>query len=102
MILRRKRQRDGFGAFRKETGCHPASPQALLKCVLLRQRENFTCYFNYHPVLPGTQEPAARMPIQRTAEVRIAKLENTFLDLHWISHIFISVSFHSNNRNVRL
>jgi hypothetical protein len=24
-----KRQRDGFGAFRKETGCHPAPPQAL-------------------------------------------------------------------------
>jgi hypothetical protein len=25
-----KRQRDGFGAFRKETGCHPAPPQALV------------------------------------------------------------------------
>jgi hypothetical protein len=25
-----KRQRDGLGAFRKETGCHPAPPQALL------------------------------------------------------------------------
>jgi hypothetical protein len=24
-----KRQRDGFGAFEKETGCHPTSPQAL-------------------------------------------------------------------------
>jgi hypothetical protein len=24
-----KRQRDGFGAYRKETGCHPASLQAL-------------------------------------------------------------------------
>jgi hypothetical protein len=24
-----KRQRDGFGAFRKETGCHPVPPQAL-------------------------------------------------------------------------
>jgi hypothetical protein len=24
-----KRQRDGFGAYRKETGCHPASSQAL-------------------------------------------------------------------------
>jgi hypothetical protein len=28
-----KRQRDGFGGFRKETGCHPASPQALLISV---------------------------------------------------------------------
>jgi hypothetical protein len=25
-----KRQRDDFRAFRKETGCHPASPQALV------------------------------------------------------------------------
>jgi hypothetical protein len=24
-----KRQRDGFGAFRKETGCNPAPPEAL-------------------------------------------------------------------------
>jgi hypothetical protein len=28
-----KRQRDGFGAFRKETGCHPAPPQALILTV---------------------------------------------------------------------
>jgi hypothetical protein len=24
-----RRERDGFGAFRNETGCHPAPPQAL-------------------------------------------------------------------------
>jgi hypothetical protein len=29
ILLLLKRQRDGFGAFRKETGCHPAPPQAL-------------------------------------------------------------------------
>jgi hypothetical protein len=27
-----KRQRDDFRAFRKETGCHPAPPQALTIC----------------------------------------------------------------------
>jgi hypothetical protein len=30
-----KRQTDGFGAFRKETGCHPAPPQALHSTVYL-------------------------------------------------------------------
>jgi hypothetical protein len=30
-----KRQRDGFGAFRKETGCHPAPPQALHIIVMV-------------------------------------------------------------------
>jgi hypothetical protein len=25
-----KRQRDGFGAFRKETGCHPASSRPII------------------------------------------------------------------------
>jgi hypothetical protein len=42
-----KRQRDGFGAFRKETGCHPASSQALVICYVefhksLSERDEIT------------------------------------------------------------
>jgi hypothetical protein len=37
-----KRQRDGFGAFRKETGSHPAPPQVL--CILHCTELYSICY----------------------------------------------------------
>jgi hypothetical protein len=38
-----KRQRDGFGAFRKETGCHPASFKALYTFIYMQA--NIKCKY---------------------------------------------------------